>query len=511
MPTHIQGLHTATVWSCMRPWVVPTLTDLHVCASLRRTPPFPRAGAPPSVSRAPGRRPPIPPAVPCRVGARTYHQSSLSPHSVTYVFQAAAYGVPKYRSPRQAEKNKQADKGAGGRLMGLARFLMGSESAPEPPPKPEPEPEDEHHGLPSSLSYLHGPGLRSAIRDEGRIVKTRLRSLQVGEDAYFLKDDAMGIADGVGGWASSSHGDPALFSRLLMHFCYAELQKYDEAMQRTHDADSDSDSDDDTIDLVEILQVAWERCVRASKREGILGSSTAMLARLCGDELHMVNMGDCGLVLIRDGEVLFRSAEQQHSFNFPVQLGMMDATVESVTLASALCQHRDGVIPDGALDDELPDMNERLSDYIHSYDDNPDARHFDTPRHDAGYVAMQVQPGDMVIMASDGFFDNVFDDVMIDAVRETLDRHAQGEISRDDLPQAVSETLCGLARDTMSDPRAIASPFQEHANEEGIYYVGGKNDDVTVLTALVCAPDALPSPAPAWGIATHGMPHPPST
>ncbi|CAA7269359.1 unnamed protein product [Cyclocybe aegerita] len=55
-------------------------------------------------------------------------------------------------------------------------------------------------------------------------------SVQVGEDAYFVRDNAMGIADGVGGWArthpqSSQHPTPsALFSRRLMHFCSAEIE-----------------------------------------------------------------------------------------------------------------------------------------------------------------------------------------------------------------------------------------------------------------------------------------------
>mgnify|MGYP007025155928 FL=1 len=37
----------------------------------------------------------------------------------------------------------------------------------------------------------------------------------------------------------------------------------------------------------------------------------------------------------------------------------------------------------------------------------------------------------------------------------------------------------------MDDPRVMCSPFQQHANEEGMYYVGGKSDDVTVLAGLI--------------------------
>jgi hypothetical protein len=70
-------------------------------------------------------------------------------------------------------------------------------------------------------------------------------SVQVGEDAYFVRDNAMGVADGVGGWSrtrtsllyfltsaypypysDSPKGAPspsALFARRLMHFCSAEV------------------------------------------------------------------------------------------------------------------------------------------------------------------------------------------------------------------------------------------------------------------------------------------------
>lgn len=368
----------------------------------------------------------------------------------------------------------------------LADFLMGTPA--DPPARPADAEDDvEEPQLPSSLSYLHGKGLQSTIRYHGRIVKTRLQSGQVGEDAYFLKDDALGIADGVGGWASNAHADPALFSRLLMHFCHDELSKLDERQLHAWAGDtSEALTAWFNCDPVQIMQVAWERCVRASKREGILGSATALLAVLRGDELRVANMGDCVLVLIRDKELIFRSAEQQHSFNYPVQLGMMDATVESVTLASALCMHRDGTIPDGAEDLDLPDVNEKMSRYIHSYDASPENPDIDSPRHDAGIWGLKVQPGDVVLMASDGLFDNLFDDDILETVLEVLDSRPGADLEHDpDLPHAVARALCERARGVMEDPRGIVSPFQYHANEEGIYYVGGKNDDVTVLTGVV--------------------------
>lgn len=54
-------------------------------------------------------------------------------------------------------------------------------------------------------------------------------SVQVGEDAYFVRDNAMGVADGVGGWSKShltqaSSTPSALFARRLMHYCSAEVE-----------------------------------------------------------------------------------------------------------------------------------------------------------------------------------------------------------------------------------------------------------------------------------------------
>ncbi|KAF7363560.1 Protein phosphatase [Mycena sanguinolenta] len=57
-------------------------------------------------------------------------------------------------------------------------------------------------------------------------------AVQVGEDAYFVRDNAMGVADGVGGWARVKHAVPpsspsasALFARRLMHFCADEVDR----------------------------------------------------------------------------------------------------------------------------------------------------------------------------------------------------------------------------------------------------------------------------------------------
>ena len=59
---------------------------------------------------------------------------------------------------------------------------------------------------------------------------SELRSVGVGEDAYFARLDGMCIADGVGGWARSGRGgaDAGRWSRLLTHFCEVELESWGE-------------------------------------------------------------------------------------------------------------------------------------------------------------------------------------------------------------------------------------------------------------------------------------------
>ena len=55
------------------------------------------------------------------------------------------------------------------------------------------------------------------------------------------------------------------------------------------------------------------------------GSSTACLAVVDGasGRLTVANLGDSGFVVVRGGQSILRSAEQQHAFNFPFQICKM--------------------------------------------------------------------------------------------------------------------------------------------------------------------------------------------
>ncbi|KAL8286173.1 hypothetical protein RQP46_004661 [Phenoliferia psychrophenolica] len=272
-------------------------------------------------------------------------------------------------------------------------------------------------------------------------------SVGIGEDAYFLRTDSLGVADGVGGWSGHAGANPARWSRKFMHHCSAELGRYenveDELFLQYYE-----------IDPVDVLQRAFEKTLAECKDEGVIGSSTALIAVLRNDELRLANMGDCCCSIIRGSDYVFRSEEQQHSFNYPFQAGTTSK---------------------------------------------------DTPIKDAQRFTIKVQKDDIVILSSDGLCDNLFtDDVLEEVLRFVAEsppptspaspasrpgsRYTLNRFS----PQAVSEALCHRAKSVYEDQRAVSSPFALRAMEEGIHFAGGKRDDITTLIGVVGELEASP-------------------
>jgi protein phosphatase PTC7 len=114
-----------------------------------------------------------------------------------------------------------------------------------------------------------------------------------------------GVADGVGSW-SDVGVDAGEYSRLLM----AEAKLLAEETQPS--------------------QLAPRLILKAAhQRTTVRGSSTACILALEGDHLHSANLGDSGFLIVRNGEVVFQSPQQQHHFNFPYQLGYSGSVQDS--------------------------------------------------------------------------------------------------------------------------------------------------------------------------------------
>ncbi|KAI8059868.1 phosphatase 2C-like domain-containing protein [Gongronella butleri] len=270
-------------------------------------------------------------------------------------------------------------------------------------------------------------------------------SYQIGDDAYFQRKDALGVADGVGGWRSHTGANPALYSRKLMHYAQMELDRIKSNVRPMHMPPV-------TPNPIDILDNAFHLTTLDAQNEGIVGSTTACLVLLCQDELRIANLGDCGISVIRRNNYIFRSEEQQHSFNFPYQLGTAS---------------------------------------------------FDSPT-DAQQFTVKVEDGDMMILASDGLFDNLYDEEIMEEIQNCIQTSGDNPIEDDaavvgDVPtQAIADALAFRAKIVSEDPDNPTSPFQVRAMHEGLYYQGGKADDITVLVALIKRDDQpqVPTPPP---------------
>jgi hypothetical protein len=150
-------------------------------------------------------------------------------------------------------------------------------------------------------------------------------------------------------------------------------------------------------------------------------------------------------LVIRDGDIVFRTKEQQFSFNFPYQLG-------SSSRATA---------------------------------------------NDAEVAVVELEEGDIIVMGTDGLFDNLFDFEIVQHINRALGKEdPQRPRSLSNCPLTdpstptksespnMAELLAKKAFDKARSPHC-KTPFSKHAKEHGYLYPGGKMDDITVLVAQV--------------------------
>ncbi|KAH8105473.1 hypothetical protein BXZ70DRAFT_920999 [Cristinia sonorae] len=445
----------------------------------------------------------------------------------------------------------------------------------------------------SSLSFAGG--LQIPVSMEAN------SAVQVGEDAYFVRDNAMGVADGVGGWskthrtATNESTPSALFAQRLMHYCSEEVDAALETESTVfeddlHDQLNESLEDlADGLDVLMILERAYDKTMRAHVKQPdtscgdsvgdervvrpasptsagstrsttpnatlnssslkstphppqpvplLEGSATALLAvldhshvsplpaqkasshttapssflfprprtgftypqPLRGKAIHarsqeesrgggavirIAHLGDCMGMLIRGEDIVWRTEEMWWNFNTPVQLGPSSSTRPQ------------------------------------------DAKVFTIP----------VEADDILVLASDGLSDNLWDEDILDEVvrfrrgfmdkehrsisTTTMHSESHGILGRRTLAGMLSEALCSRARSVSerrgratksSTTRMFASapstspsplksmllddssigcassdevPFARRAREHGKCFRGGKPDDISVLIAVV--------------------------
>ncbi|CAK0907423.1 unnamed protein product, partial [Prorocentrum cordatum] len=289
-----------------------------------------------------------------------------------------------------------------------------------------------------------------------------------GADSYFHSREgvSVGVADGVGEWEWRFKCNPRGFAD--------ELMSGSEAAIRELYASSEAPPGPE--------EAALAAMVRACGSARSFGSSTALVASLDGAKglLGIANVGDSSLVVLRSESVgsLLRwrvtahTKEQQHAFNCPFQLSCMPTQEDFPKL-----------------------MAEGKHALVRAIQRNPNAQ-MDLPT-DADRYTFQVQEGDLIVLGTDGVFDNLHLDEICELasrsvtpfearqgfdVRSCELEAARGRPCTD--PGRIARALAEAALIRSRDTR-LKSPFSLHAQKAGLYHVGGKMDDITCVCAWV--------------------------
>ncbi|KAL4749058.1 hypothetical protein BDW72DRAFT_205092 [Aspergillus terricola var. indicus] len=301
-------------------------------------------------------------------------------------------------------------------------------SRPFPPPFLSPP----SHSFSDPLTtHYHSQDKRLSVRGE------LIRGLNNGDDAVLVTENFLGVNDGVGAWATKPRGHAALWSRLILHFWALEVEQIP--------------SPDVAVDPVAYLQRAYEETTQAttspSEWFGTTTSVTALLHKTLdgsGTEkplLYVTNIGDCKVLVIRPSEkkIVFRTEEQWHWFDCPMQLG---------------------------------------------------TNSMDTPQKDAVLSLVELEEGDIVLAVSDGVLDNLWEHEILSITLEGLEKWEHGRYDSKELEWAPPEVLAEeqmvfLARELLKSALTVAqdpfaeSPYMEKAVEEGLAIQGGEEQSLT--------------------------------
>jgi len=272
------------------------------------------------------------------------------------------------------------------------------------------------------FKFVYGWSMRSKDDDEG-------------EDACFACERGLGVADGVSGW--STYGIKAsAFSQKLMEESENEIRlitglKKEEVQEKQRSrvprtasyvaldfqantiydskvSDEDSIGPDTAcspknmrksfetpINTLQVLSNAYEKVTD-------IGSSTATIVAINGNEIEAVNLGDSGFIHLKlqSGEYVLNgvSKEQQHEFNVPYQLSRLPSPDYLSIMES------EGKIKEVKQLRRVLDTNKMCKD-------NPES---------ADQYNQEVQENDIIVLGTDGVFDNIFSYEIKNIIRDCM-------------------------------------------------------------------------------------------
>lgn len=273
------------------------------------------------------------------------------------------------------------------------------------------------------------------------------------EDAFFVGVNSLGVADGVGSMAYfEAYGvNAADYAAQLMELA-------DDALRPGGAAVARYSTDAWAADALAI----------AEKNATTFGAATATVLAMAGRTVGVANIGDSGFMLVRGAEdclaggsgkgleIIMRSVEQQHGFNWPYQLMQLPESLLAFAEASQQ-QHGGG------------------------WDTAADCERYE----------FRVEPRDLILLYTDGFSDNLYEEDILEVIRGVLANGAADTSlasPKDGAglpnPERLAFALALAARRRSRDPAARV-PFNDSAQRHGLQVGGGKPDDITVVAAWV--------------------------
>lgn len=265
------------------------------------------------------------------------------------------------------------------------------------------------------------------------------------EDAHFLDSYMLGVADGVGGWRSLGI-DSGQFALELMQECKAQsLSSGSLALRPTLREDHTDGSES------YLVTVARE----AVQRTKACGSSTMLICALNTGHLDLLNLGDSRAMVIRlhDSipEVLLVTSCMQHSFNTPYQVSKpLSASARQDLLRSCSTEHVKALT-------KALNYNRLIRDDVEKGD----------------LYSVEVKDGDLLIVGTDGLWDNLFEEEVLACVCKS---HSAEEIAR-----KLAKAAHTKSRSKDKTPFEVEAVLAHGSSA----WLGGKEDDITVLTAWI--------------------------
>ncbi|CCW60536.1 unnamed protein product [Phytomonas sp. EM1] len=123
-----------------------------------------------------------------------------------------------------------------------------------------------------------------------------------GEDAFFSHPYGISVADGVGGY-SEQGVDPAVYTRNVMSFSLEKVKA--------------NVCESGTASALDVLNYGWKMANTAAQPGGCPVTMATIVEHTFAS---ILNLGDCGIIVLRKKKLLYQTTTQQHSFNCPYQL-----------------------------------------------------------------------------------------------------------------------------------------------------------------------------------------------